>query len=75
VIAHLRRHHDDTLAFLKDRPRMFDVLVVDYPSLVADPARWTERIAAFIGPDLLPSPEAMNAAVRPELRRNVRSSL
>lgn len=66
----LQKHRDETLAFLAARPQYFDVLLIDYPSLVADPALWIEKIAAFLGPELLPHSEHMAAAVQPALHRN-----
>jgi len=65
----LQRHCDETLALLRRHPRAFEVLIVDYPSLVANPALWIEKLAAFLGPELLPHPECMSAAVRPALHR------
>ncbi len=69
IAAALQRHRDETLSHLRGHPRAFDVLMVDYPSLVADPAPWIENLAAFLGPELLPHPDHMAAAVRPALHR------
>lgn len=49
--------------------KQVELLVVDYPELVADPSPWIVRIAAFLGGQLLPRPEAMAAVVDPALRR------
>ena len=70
IQAALQRHRDETLRYLNASPRTFAVLEVDYPSLVADPGPWVEKIAAFLGAALLPDPQAMVSAVRPELHRN-----
>ena len=67
--AALRRHRDATLALLRRSAKCFEVLEVDYPALVADPAPSAARVAGFLGADLLPRPERLVDAVRPELRR------
>ncbi len=66
----LRKHRDETLHHLRRHPRAFDLLEIDYPSLVADPGAFTDRLAEFLGPELLPYPERMAAAVVPALYRN-----
>ena len=70
MVAILQTHREQTLAELRGNPATFDVLEVDYPSLVADPAPWAARVAAFVGTDLLPHPERMAAVVRADLHRN-----
>ena len=70
IAAVLTKHRDDTLLFLQQRPVYFEVLEIDYPSLVADPAPWIEKLTAFLGPELLPRPAHMAAAVQPALHRN-----
>jgi hypothetical protein len=54
-------------AWLAIRPN-FAVLRVPYAELVADPAPWVERVAAFVGGSL--DRVAMQAAVDPALHRN-----
>ncbi|MBS0660305.1 MAG: alkaline phosphatase family protein [Verrucomicrobia bacterium] len=70
LAASLRAHREQTLEFLRRHAAAFDVLEVDYPALVADPAPWVGKIGAFLGEDLLPRPAEMVGAVRPELRRH-----
>ncbi len=70
MTAHLQKHRDVTLTELRSDKQVFDVLEVDYPSLVADPAAWAARVAEFVGSDLLPHPERMAGAVRADLHRN-----
>lgn len=64
----LQAHVDGMLAAL-GKAKQVQLLVVDYPSLVADPAAQVPRIAEFLGKDILPRPEAMAAAVDGSLRR------
>ena len=70
LAATLETHREQTLAFLQRQAEAFEVLEIDYPSLVADPAPWVARLAEFLGPELLPQAAAMAQAVRPELQRN-----
>ena len=65
----LARHRESILQGIKAAPG-FEVLLVDYPALVQDPAAWTARIAAFVGSHRLPHLLAMEAEVKPELHRN-----
>ena len=65
----LARHRESLLQKMKTTEG-FEVLVVDYPALVQHPAAWVARITAFVGPERLPNPEAMSAAVDPTLHRN-----
>jgi hypothetical protein len=51
------------------KARQVDLLVVDYPELVADPSPWIAKLGDFLGRDLLREPGAMAAAVDPALRR------
>ncbi len=68
--ASLQNHRAKALSDLRGNPAGFDVLEVDYPALVADPAAWTARVAAFVGAALLPHPERMAGVVRADLHRN-----
>jgi predicted AlkP superfamily phosphohydrolase/phosphomutase/tetratricopeptide (TPR) repeat protein len=47
-----------------------DLLEVAFPDLVADPAAQIGRVRDFVGSSIAGDPEAMIAAVRPELYRN-----
>jgi predicted AlkP superfamily phosphohydrolase/phosphomutase/tetratricopeptide (TPR) repeat protein len=63
--AHLlQQHASETLAFLRSRPQTFDVLTIDYPDILADPAAAARRLCDFLPPQMLPSPEAMAGVVR-----------
>ena len=64
----LARHSESTLATLHGAENI-ELLTVDYPSLVSDPAIQSLRVADFLGTDLLPTAGAMAAAVQPELHR------
>jgi hypothetical protein len=64
----LAQHSDSILATLRGAGNI-ELLTVDYPALVADPAALSRRIAGFLGADLLPSAEAMAGAVQPKLHR------
>ncbi len=70
IAASLKRHREDTLRFLRENPATFDVLLVNYPNLIADPEAVADRVAAFLGPELLPHPEALPGAVNADLYRN-----
>ena len=70
LAATLQKHRDTTLGELKLDPEVFDLLEVDYPAMVADPASWTQQVAGFVGAELLPQPERMMGVVRGELHRN-----
>ncbi|MBE7157835.1 MAG: alkaline phosphatase family protein [Rhodospirillales bacterium] len=73
MIKRLRKHLDWTREYLRHTSN-FEVLEVDYPGLVADPAVWMPKIARFAGrADLGPQPlNAMLRCVRAELYRNRR---
>lgn len=70
--AHLEetqaRHALEMLAALRQHPRVV-LLEMDYPALVADPARGAAQVAVFLG-EALTTPEAMPAVVQPKLHRN-----
>lgn len=67
----LRTHSEWIGEHLRITPN-FQVLEVDYPSLVAEPSEWVARIAAFAGkPDLDEDSLArMASVVRPALHRS-----
>jgi hypothetical protein len=66
--AALRAHKAGTLAQLH-KSNGIKLLVVPYPELVDQPSEWSARISTFVG-DLVPCPEKMAGAVRPDLYRN-----
>lgn len=70
IAASLKRHRNETLGFLKAHGAAFEVLRVSYPVLVSEPGPVAERVAAFIGRELLPHPQRMASAIRQELHRN-----
>lgn len=70
LVSTLSAHRESTFAMMRRFSEAFEVLEVDYPALVADPAAWVPRIVEFVGPALLPHPERMAGAVRADLRRN-----
>ncbi len=63
----MTRHREDILSWLLRSPD-HELMVVDYPSLIAEPSVWMERITTFLGS--LPNPEAMLKVIRPDLHRN-----
>ncbi|MBS0658545.1 MAG: sulfotransferase [Verrucomicrobia bacterium] len=71
LLERLRSHLVWIEEYLRTSPN-FEVLEVDYPSLVADPQDWVERIAEFAGrPELDREALArMAAVVRPALHRS-----
>jgi hypothetical protein len=67
----LERHRNKTLRTMRSAPGV-ELLLVDYPSLVRDPASWVDRLVAFLGADSLPFPTAMANAIDSDLYRNRR---
>jgi predicted AlkP superfamily phosphohydrolase/phosphomutase/tetratricopeptide (TPR) repeat protein len=72
LAATLTQHRATILRGMERSPN-FEVLEIDYPELVADPAVWIERINAFLGGNL--NTAAMAACVKPSLHRNRASAL
>jgi predicted AlkP superfamily phosphohydrolase/phosphomutase/tetratricopeptide (TPR) repeat protein len=68
TVAQLRTHRDGILAALS-RSRNMKTLRVPYPQLLAKPDAWIRQITEFLGPGRIPHPEAMPAAIRPDLHR------
>lgn len=68
LIAAQRKHAAGTLAALRASDR-FEVLELDYPALVADPAAGMAALAAFL-PGVFQAGPAVLAAVKPALHRN-----
>jgi predicted AlkP superfamily phosphohydrolase/phosphomutase/tetratricopeptide (TPR) repeat protein len=62
----LAQHAEAMLTALRTAPNV-ELLTVDYPALITDPAAKCARVSAFLGTALLPTPSAMLAAIRPEL--------
>jgi predicted AlkP superfamily phosphohydrolase/phosphomutase/tetratricopeptide (TPR) repeat protein len=62
----LSTFRESTLRLL-DRAKHFEPLIVDYPDLVRNPARWLDQIAQFVGNV---DPADMARAIRPDLYRN-----
>jgi predicted AlkP superfamily phosphohydrolase/phosphomutase/tetratricopeptide (TPR) repeat protein len=63
----LAQHAKAMLAALRAAPNV-ELLTVDYPALITDPATGCAHVAAFLSAEL-PTAAAMPAAVRPELHR------
>ena len=63
------RHAEEMLQRFRQSDRV-EVIEMDYPSLVADPAPGVARVIAFLGAARLPHPEAMAGCVRADLYRN-----
>jgi predicted AlkP superfamily phosphohydrolase/phosphomutase/tetratricopeptide (TPR) repeat protein len=71
-IEQLRRgltaHRNETRNWLKSVPHM-DVIEIDYPTLVSDPAPQLARIVEFLGAERLPKSSDMAKVVDPLLHR------
>lgn len=69
---HLQKLQEDQveecLQFLRKHSKI-DLLEIEYPDLIADPARWAETLGRFLGPKVLPQPGAMVAMIDPALYR------
>jgi hypothetical protein len=72
LIATQETHVDRMLEMLRASASV-DLLEVAFPDLVADPAAQIGRVRDFVGSSIAGDPEAMIAAVRPELYRNRRA--
>ncbi len=68
LCAELREHRDQVLLWLSKHPRA-EHLVIDYPALVKDPGGQIDRVAKFLGSELLPHPEQMRGAIDASLYR------
>ena len=68
LIQTQQTHLDQTLAQLRGRADV-ELIVIDYPALVADPAGQLPALRAFLGA-AAPHPDAMASAIRPDLHRN-----
>lgn len=67
LIATQRSHLKQTLDYLRRHPRV-ELLVINYPELVADPDPQLEAIRKFLG-EALPKPEKLGEPIRPDLHR------
>jgi predicted AlkP superfamily phosphohydrolase/phosphomutase/tetratricopeptide (TPR) repeat protein len=67
----LTAHRDEALKWLKSAPHM-EVLEIDYPALVREPAPVIGRLVEFLGKEKLPSEAAMAAVIDPTLHRQRR---
>lgn len=65
----LRKHRDTVVKQLETTDHV-DCLLVRYPDLVANPARFATRVADFLGDEMVREAEKMPEAVRPDLYRN-----
>ena len=68
VVPLLQKHLDSTWDLLRQAAGV-SVLEIDYPELVRDPQAGADRIAHFLGEELLPQRHAMAKAVAPQLHR------
>lgn len=73
MAANLRTHRDEVLKMLRRAPNI-EVLEVDYPALVRDPAAWTAKLATFLAPQWTFAPEKAAGVVKPQLHRQRQSS-
>ncbi len=70
ISATLKLHREETLSFLRAQHTRFDVLLVNYPDIIADPESVVRQVTDFLPKELLPNPSAMAGAVKFELYRN-----
>jgi hypothetical protein len=64
----MNAHRSEALKWLERAPN-FEVLSVDYPSLVRDPQSIIPQLVTFLGEERLTSPEKMAQAIDPSLHR------
>jgi len=69
LIATQEQHLNQLLATLRQSPRV-ELLEVDFPGLVADPASWLPRLNAFLGGMPQGDPADLAAVVRPDLHHH-----
>ena len=68
IADHLASHRKQVLAWLESR-KFLDLLIVEYPNLLANPAAEIARVIDFVGDDILVDSQAMQNSIRPELYR------
>ena len=64
----LRAHREDMRRWAKNTPNV-ELLEVDYPALVRDPAPAIAKLLEFLGSERLPNEKAMVGVVDPALHR------
>jgi predicted AlkP superfamily phosphohydrolase/phosphomutase/predicted Zn-dependent protease len=69
----LTAHRNETRNWLKSAPNI-DVIEIDYPALVKDPAPQIARIVEFLGTERLPNSAGMARVVDPALHRKKTAS-
>jgi predicted AlkP superfamily phosphohydrolase/phosphomutase/tetratricopeptide (TPR) repeat protein len=69
LIATQERHVEQLLATLRQSPRV-ELLEVDFPGLIAEPAAWLPRLQEFLGAAVNADPAALAAVVRPDLHHH-----
>lgn len=67
----LEAHRDEMRHLLRTAPHLSGI-EVNYPELVRHPQPELARLAAFLGPELLPTPHGMSAVIDPALHRKQR---
>lgn len=65
----LAAHNENILAWVGTASHI-DLLMLSYREMIRNPAPQIAKIAAFLGPDALPHPEAMAGAIDSSLYRN-----
>ena len=68
IAKQLEQHRNAVLGWMKSNDHV-QALLVNFPKLVDDPQPFIEEITEFLGDDLIINPQAMAAAVRPNLYR------
>ena len=68
LIQTQQTHVEQTLAMLRQRKDV-DLIEIDYPSLVADPAEQLPALTDFLG-DMVSLPEQLASVIQPALHRN-----
>ncbi len=68
VVPLLDQHESATLALLHRSPQI-DLLEIDYPALIQDPAPALAQIMQFLGPAALPQADAMAGVIDARLHR------
>lgn len=61
-------HAEQTIAQLRQRKDV-ELIEIDYPEMVANPASQLDALTAFLG-DSAPEPKELSSAIRPDLHRN-----
>lgn len=69
----LESHRAGTIRWMKNNKRV-KFLEVDYPTLVKSPDEYLTKIAEFLGPELLPTPENMRSVIDASLYRKRKTS-